>query len=210
MKKYNIAIVWATWAVWIEMIKCLENFKIPVWNLKLWASSRSAWKEIKTNFWKIEIKEVNDNFFDWLDFVLFSAGWDNSKKFAPIANKKWVVVIDNSSAFRYDNKVPLIVPQVNPEKIAWEKLIANPKCTTAIAVIALYPIYKKYWLKKIIMSTYQATSWAWAKGMQELLNNTKEYLNNLKCHSELDSESIEKQNLDEKTIIKSINSIFIA
>ena len=178
MKKYNIAIVWATWAVWIEMIKCLEDLKIPIWKLKLWASSRSAWQIIKTYLWEIKIKEVNNDFFNWLDFALFSAWWENSRKFTPIANKKWVIVIDNSSAFRYDEKVPLVVPEVNPEKIVWAKLIANPNCTTAIAVVVLYPIYKKYGLKKIIMSTYQATSWAWAKGMQELLDNTKLYFEN--------------------------------
>lgn len=172
---YNIWIVWATWAVWEEMLKCLEELDIPVWELRLWASSRSAWKIKKTYLWNLEIKEVNDDFFDGLDYALFSAGWDNSKKYAPIAMKKGVVVIDNSSAFRYQDDVPLVVPQVNPEAVKDAKLIANPNCTTAIAAVVLYPIYKKYWLDKVIMSTYQATSWAWAKGMQELLDNTKLY-----------------------------------
>ncbi len=190
MKKYNIAIVWATWAVWIEMIKCLEDLKISVWELRLWASSRSAWKIVKTPFWEIKIKEVDDDFFNWLDFALFSAWWENSKRFAPIANKKWVIVIDNSSAFRYDANVPLVVPEVNPEKISWAKLIANPNCTTAIAVVVLYPIYKRYGLKKIIMSTYQATSWAWAKGMQELLDNTKLYFENKEAKVEYFSHNI--------------------
>lgn len=173
---YNIWIVWATWAVWIEMINCLYNLKIPIKELRLWASANSSWKILKTLFWEIEVKEVNEAFFDWLQFALFSAWWDNSKLFAPIANKKWVIVIDNSSAFRYDNGVPLIVPQINPEAIWDAMIIANPNCTTAILGVAVYPIYKKYGLKKMIVSTYQATSWAWAKWMEELIENTKKYL----------------------------------
>jgi len=175
---YNIWIVWATWAVWIEMINCLYELKIPIKELKLWASINSAWKILKTQFWEITIKEVNEDFFEWLDYALFSAWWDNSKTFAPIANKKWVIVIDNSSAFRYDENIPLIVPQINPDAIKDAMIIANPNCTTAIAWVAIYPIYKKYWLKKMIVSTYQATSWAWAKWMDELIENTKKYLNN--------------------------------
>lgn len=174
---YNIWIVWATWAVWIEMINCLYDLKIPIKELRLWASARSAWSKLNTPFWEIEIKEVNEDFFDWLEFALFSAGWDNSKLYARVAIKKWVVVIDNSSAFRYDDNVPLIVPQINPEAIKDAMIIANPNCTTAIAWVAVYPIYKKYWLKKMIVSTYQATSWAWAKWMEELIENTKKYLN---------------------------------
>ncbi len=184
MEKINIWIVWATWAVWEEMLKCLEKLTISVWELRLWASTRSAWKIKKTYLWNIKIKKVNDDFFDGLDYALFSAGWDNSKKYAHIAIKKWVVVIDNSSAFRYEDNVPLVVPQVNPEAVKNAKLIANPNCTTAIAAVVLYPIYKKYWLKKIIMSTYQATSWAWAKGMQELLDNTKLYFEKKEAKAE--------------------------
>lgn len=172
---YKIWIVWATWAVWLEMINCLFDLKIPVLELRLWASKNSAWKSMKTQFWEIIIKEVNEDFFNWLDFALFSAGWDISKEFAQIAIKAWAIVIDNSSAFRYDEGVPLIIPQINASTIWNAKLIANPNCTTAIAGVAVYPIYKKYWLKKMIVSTYQATSWAWAKWMNELLENTKKY-----------------------------------
>lgn len=173
---YNIWIVWATWAVWIEMIDCLYNLKIPIKELRLWASKNSAWKKMITSFWEIEIKEVNDEFFDWLHFALFSAWWDISKQYAQIAIDKWVIVIDNSSAFRYEKDVPLIVPQVNAKDIWDARLIANPNCTTAIALVVLYPIYKKYWIKKMIVSTYQATSWAGAKWMSELLENSKRYL----------------------------------
>lgn len=185
----NIWIVWATWAVWLEMINCLYELKIPIKELRLWASFNSAWKVLQTSFWDIKIKEVNEDFFDWLDYALFAAWWDNSKIFAPIANKKWVTVIDNSSAFRYEKDVPLIVPQVNPQDIWQSKLIANPNCTTAIAAVVVYPIYKKYGLKKMIVSTYQATSWAWSKWMQELLENTKKYLNKFNNLSEKCSQS---------------------
>lgn len=175
MKKYNIWIVWSTGAVWIEIIKCLEELQIPIQKLRLWASARSAGKKENTYLWEIEIKEVNNDFFEWLDFALFSAGWDNSKKFVKVANDAWVVVIDNSSAFRYDDNIPLVVSGINWKSIWDSMIIANPNCTTAIAAMVLYPIYKKYWIKKMIMSTYQATSWAWAKGMAELVENTKRY-----------------------------------
>ena len=175
MKKYNIWIVGCTGAVWVEMIQCLESLEIPISELRLWASARSAWKIVKTFLWDIEIREVNNDFFEWLDYALFSAGWDNSKKFAPLAVKAWAVVIDNSSVFRYDEEVPLVVPQVNSEAIWNAQIIANPNCTTAIAAVALYPIYKKYGIKKILMSTYQATSWAGAAWMAELEDNTRKY-----------------------------------
>ncbi|MDD3303052.1 MAG: aspartate-semialdehyde dehydrogenase [Candidatus Gracilibacteria bacterium] len=175
---YNIGIVGATGAVGIEMINCLYELKIPIKELKLGASINSAGKILKTQFGEIAIKEVNEDFFEGLDYALFSAGGDNSKLYAPIANKKGVIVIDNSSAFRYDENIPLIVPQINPEAIKDAMIIANPNCTTAIAGVAIYPIYKKYGLKKMIVSTYQATSGAGAKGMDELIENTKKYLNN--------------------------------
>ena len=177
MKKYNIWIVWCTWAVWVEMVSCLENLKIPVWELRLWASSRSAWKIVDTFMWKIEIKEVSEIFFEGLDYALFSAWWENSRKFAPLAVKAWAIVIDNSSVFRYNNEVPLVVPQINGDSIWDAQIIANPNCTTAIAAIVLHPIYKKYGIKKILMSTYQATSGAGAAWMHELQENTKRYFN---------------------------------
>jgi len=172
----NIWIVWATGAVWVEMIKCLKDLNIFPRSLKLWASSRSAWKIINTPLGDIRVEEVNEDFFSGLDYALFSAWWSNSKKFIPMAIKKWVRVIDNSSAFRYYDNIPLVVPWINSSAIWDSKIVANPNCTTAIAAVILYPIYKEYGIKKIIMSTYQASSWAWAKGMYELENNTRAYL----------------------------------
>ena len=173
--KYKVAIVWSTWAVWVEMIKCLEELEISVWELRLGWSIRSAWNKVNTYMWELVLKEVDENFFEDIDYALFSAWWDISKKYAQIAIDAWAVVIDNSSAFRYDENIPLVVPQINADSIWNAKIIANPNCTTAIAAVVLNPIYKKYGIKKIIMSTYQATSWWWAKAMAELEENTKKY-----------------------------------
>ncbi len=172
---YTIWIVWATWAVWVEMINCLENFQIPVSELRLWASERSAGKEVQTYLWKIILQNIDEDFFRGLDFALFSAGGDVSREWIPRAVALWVRVIDNSSAFRYEKSVPLVIPAINSHAIGDAMIIANPNCTTAIALMALNPIYKKYGVKKMIVSTYQATSGAGAKGMDELLENTKRY-----------------------------------
>lgn len=172
----HIAILWATWAVWIEIINCLFDKKIQVTSLRLLASKRSAWKLLQTPFWWIQIEEVTKDSFKWVDFAFFSAGWNISKAWADIAIESWAIVIDNTSAFRYDDNVPLVVPEINPDAIWNAKLIANPNCTTAIAAVAMYPIHQKYIIKKAIISTYQATSWAWAKWMEELKKSTKDYL----------------------------------
>ncbi len=172
---FNIAICWATWAVWQEMIMCLEKIWIPVNQLKLLASWHSAGKKIDTAFGGLIVEELRKESFEWVDFALFSAGSDISKSFAKYAINSWSIVIDNSSAFRYIDEVPLVVPEINSNVIGDSRLIANPNCTTAIAAVVLYPIHKKYKILKLIMSTYQATSWAWAKGMEELLTATKWY-----------------------------------
>ncbi len=175
MKKYSVWIVGCTWAVWVEMIKCIKTLNLPISELHLWASSRSAGKVVQTFMWEITIQEVNNDFFDNLDYALFAVWWENSKQYIPVAIDRWCRCIDNSSAFRYDDNIPLVVPQVNGSTIWDAELIANPNCTTAIAAVILNPIYKKYGIEKIIMSTYQATSWAWAAWMNELEENTKKY-----------------------------------
>ncbi|MDQ7009434.1 MAG: aspartate-semialdehyde dehydrogenase [Candidatus Gracilibacteria bacterium] len=181
MKNYNIAIIGCTGAVGVEMIKCLENLKIPISQLKLGASPRSTGKIVETFMGNIEIKEVNEDFFENIDYALFSAGGEKSKKYIPIAVDKGVVCIDNSSYFRYDENIPLVVPQINGDTIGNSKIIANPNCTTAIAAVVLNPIYKKYGIKKIIMSTYQATSGGGAKAMAELEGNTQKYFSGEKA-----------------------------
>lgn len=176
MKTCNIAILWASWAVWIEMIDCLKMLEIPVNKLILLWSKRSAGTVMNTPFWNIGVQEVNEDSFDGIDYALFSAWWSVSEKYAPIAMNAWAIVIDNSSMFRYDEEIPLVIPEINPEVIQNAKIIANPNCTTAIASVVLWPIYKHFWIEKIIMSTYQATSWGWASAMAELIDSTNDYL----------------------------------
>lgn len=181
----KIAILWASWAVWIEMIDCLKNLDIKIDRLVLLWSKRSAWTIMNTPFWNIEVEEVNENSFEDIDYALFSAWWWVSKKYAKIATNSWAIVIDNSSMFRYQEDVPLIIPEINSEAIGNSKIIANPNCTTAIASVVLWPIYKHFWIKKIIMSTYQATSWGWASAMAELIDSTTDYLSWKKVKNEL-------------------------
>ena len=154
----NIGIVGATGAVGQEMIRCLDDLGIKIDELRLGTSHNYKKKTMNTPYGYINTVEVTDAFFDGLDYALFSAGGDISKQFIPIATSQGVRVIDNSSAFRYHDDIPLVVPQVNAADIGDAMLVANPNCTTAIAAVALYPIYQKYGLKKIIMSTYQAAS----------------------------------------------------
>ena len=172
---YHIWIVWATWAVWVEMIRCLQDLHIPISELRLAASPKSAGKQIETYLWTLTLRNIDEDFFEGLDFALFSAGGDISREWIPRAVSAWVRVIDNSSAFRYEESVPIVIPAINSHAIGDAMIIANPNCTTAIALMAVNPIYRKYGIKKMIISTYQATSGAWAKGMHELLENTKRY-----------------------------------
>lgn len=175
MKK--IAICWITGAVWQEILTVLEKLNFPVSELNLFASARSAWKIQKTYLWEIEIQEFSVEKTQENDFIFVCVSWDFSKQYAKELTRKWAIVIDNSSAFRYDPEIPLVVPEINPEEAKKSKLIANPNCTTAILSVALYPIYKEFWLKKVIVSTYQATSGGWAPAMKELEDQTRNHLN---------------------------------
>ena len=172
-KEYVVGIVGATGAVGQEMLNVLANRNFPVKELRLFASARSAGKEVEFKGQKIRIEELTKDYYKGLDIALFSAGGNISKEFGPIGAENGVIVIDNSSAFRMDKDVPLVVPEVNPEDIALGNgIIANPNCSTIQMCVALYPIHKKYGIKKIIVSTYQAASGAGAAGMQELMDQT--------------------------------------
>ena len=175
MKKYNVAVVGATGMVGRTFLKVLEEFKLPVENYYLFASARSAGKKITFMGKEYTIEELNENSFDRdIDIALFSAGGSTSEKFAPIAASKGVVVIDNSSAWRMDKEVPLVVPEVNPDDIRWNKgIIANPNCSTIQAMVALKPLHDKYKIKRIVYSTYQAVSGAGKKGVDDLKNTLK-------------------------------------
>jgi aspartate-semialdehyde dehydrogenase len=174
MKSYNVAILGATGAVGQTMIKVLEERNFPVNEIKFLASERSAGKEVEYYGMKYKVEAVCEEAFENVDIALFSAGGERSKKWAPIAASKGVVVIDNSSAFRMDPEVPLVVPEVNPEDVKWHKgIIANPNCSTIQMVVALYPIHKVKKIKRIIVATYQAVSGAGATAIEDLQLETK-------------------------------------
>ena len=176
MKKYNIAIVGATGMVGRKFLQVLEERKLPVENYYLFASKRSAGKKVAFFGRDYVVEELTETCFDGkdIDIALFSAGGDTSLKFAPVAAKAGAVVIDNSSAWRMDGTVPLVVPEVNPEDIDWNKgIIANPNCSTIQAMVALKPLHDLYKIKRVIYSTYQAVSGAGLGGYQDLENGIK-------------------------------------
>ncbi len=172
--KYNVAIAGATGAVGETFLKILSERHFPIDNLKLLASSRSAGKKIIYEGKEYEIEEMTHDSFNDVDIALFSAGGDRSKEFAPSAAKAGAVVIDNSSAFRMDNDVPLVVPEVNPDDaFKHNGIIANPNCTTIIMVVALKPLHDFSKIKRVVVSSYQSASGAGAQGMYELEEQAK-------------------------------------
>lgn len=197
MKNYKLAVVGATGVVGQKMIEVLEEKKLPINEYAFFASSRSAGKTLKfmDNIYVVrELKE--DSFDEGFDFALFSAGGDTSLKYASIASNHGCIVIDNSSAFRMKEDVPLVVPEVNPEDIKWHNgIIANPNCSTIQAVCALKPLDDAFGIKRIIYSTYQAVSGAGSKGIHDLENGIADYYKN---HSE--SNLLEVSNSNKKTI----------
>lgn len=165
MKKYRIGIVGATGAVGQEIIKLLEKREFPASELRLLASSRSAGIELEALGQTHKIQETTPESFKDLDIAIFSAGSENSVKFAHEAVKRDCVAIDNSSAFRMDPSVPLVVPEINPQDLdGHQGIVANPNCSSAITLMAIYPLHKRFGLKKFYASTYQAVSGAGAMG----------------------------------------------
>jgi len=175
MKKVSIAIVGATGMVGRTFIKVLEERNLPFENIYFFASSRSAGSKISFKGQEYTVEELNENSFDRkIDIALFSAGASTSEKFAPIAASKGCVVVDNSSAWRMDPKVPLVVPEVNPQEVRNHNgIIANPNCSTIQAVVAIKPLHDKYTVKRIVYSTYQAVSGAGMKGYKDLEEGLK-------------------------------------
>jgi aspartate-semialdehyde dehydrogenase len=168
-KKPHVAVVGATGAVGVEMIKTLEKRNFPVGKLTLLASARSTGKQLKFRGEEITVKELTKDAFKGIDIALFSAGGSISKEFAPIAAKAGCVVVDNSSAFRMDDSVPLVIPEINASDVKHHKgIIANPNCTTAITLMALYPLHKAFNCKRIFAASYQAVSGTGAKAIEEL------------------------------------------
>ena len=176
-EKYKVAIAGATGAVGVEFLRLLEDRHFPISELRLLASARSAGKTMRFQGRDVLVEELAEDSFANIDIAFFSAGGSISKKFAPIAAQAGAVVVDNSSAFRMDPKVPLVIPEINPEAIAGHNgIIANPNCSTIIAIVPLWPIHRKNRIKRLIAATYQAASGAGAAAMEELRESTRAHL----------------------------------
>jgi len=174
MKTYNVAIVGATGLVGQEFINVLKQRNFPLSSIHLYASDRSAGRKLFVGHQEIEVKETTSESFKNIDIALFSAGTDISRYFSPIAAKSGAVVIDNSAAFRMEAKVPLVIPEVNPEDIkGHEGIIANPNCSTIQMVVALYPLHKVNPIKRVIVTTYQSVSGTGSVAMEELTTQSK-------------------------------------
>jgi len=179
-KNPNVAIVGATGAVGVEFIGCIERRNFPVGTLRPLASARSAGKTVDFRGQKVVVEELTEKSFEGVDIALFSAGATISKKFAPLAVKAGAVVVDNSSAFRMDEGIPLVIPEINARRIAEHKgIIANPNCATITALVPLWPIHKVNRIRRLIIATYQAASGAGAAAMRELEEATRAHLNGL-------------------------------
>jgi aspartate-semialdehyde dehydrogenase len=176
-KKYRVAVVGATGAVGREMLRMLWERKFPAASVRALASSRSSGQSLPYGTGSIVIEALNPASAKNVDVALFSAGGDISKEYASIFLKEGAVVVDNSSAFRMDPEVPLVIPEVNPEALSSKKrLIANPNCSTIIAITPLWPIHQKNRIRRLIASTYQAASGAGAAAMDELMEGTKAHV----------------------------------
>jgi aspartate-semialdehyde dehydrogenase len=191
-KKFNVAIAGATGAVGNQMISCLEERKFPIKHIRLLASSRSVGLKVDYRGDSVAVEELTESSFKGVDIALFSAGGGTSEKYAPLAAKDGCVVIDNSSAWRMDPEVPLVVPEVNPHAIKQytnKGIIANPNCSTIQMVVPLYPLHKKYDIKRIVVSTYQAVSGTGKEAIDELdrqiraIINFKDYENKVYPHT---------------------------
>jgi len=177
MKGYNVAIVGATGLVGQEFIKVLEQRNFPVTSIQLLASERSVGKKLFVTHREIEVKETTAESFKGIDIALFSAGAEISRYFSPIAAQSGAVVVDNSSAFRMTDSVPLVVPEVNPEDIKWHNgIIANPNCSTIQMVVAIYPLHRVNPIKRIVAATYQAVSGTGSAAVDELTVQAKQVL----------------------------------
>ena len=179
-KRFNVAVAGATGAVGNQMITCLEEMNFPVKSIRLLASSRSAGRQLRFRGDMVAVEELGDDSFAGMDIALFSAGGAASQRFAPVAAQAGCVVIDNSSAWRMDPQVPLVVPEVNPHAVADYRrkgIIANPNCSTIQMVVALSPIHRRFGIRRIVVSTYQSVSGTGKKAIEELFNQTRAMIN---------------------------------
>jgi len=175
-RQFNVAVAGATGAVGNQMVACLEEMDFPVRRLTLLASARSVGRQLRYRGELIDVQELTDRSFKGVDIALFSAGGATSETFAPAAARDGCVVIDNSSAWRMDPQVPLVVPEVNPQAVAQYKqkgIIANPNCSTIQMVVALNPIHRAFGIRRVVVSTYQSVSGTGKKAIDELFNQTR-------------------------------------
>ncbi|MBI4698730.1 MAG: aspartate-semialdehyde dehydrogenase [Nitrospirae bacterium] len=176
--KYVVAVVGATGAVGNEMVAVLEERNFPVEKLRLFASERSEGKTMNFHDKPVAVEILSEKVFKGIDIALFSAGAERSLHYAPISAKEGCVVVDNSSAWRMDPAVPLVVPEVNPHDLKWHKgIIANPNCSTIQMVVALKPIHDAAKIKRVVVTTFQSVSGTGKKAMDELLHQTADILN---------------------------------
>lgn len=185
MKEYTVAVAGATGAVGEKMRTILEERDFPVKEIRYMASARSKDRTLPWKGTEIKVEDLSEASFEGVDIALFSAGGSRSKEFAPKAAKAGAVVIDNSSAFRMEPDVPLVVPEVNPDDVDSHKgIIANPNCSTIQMVVALKPIYDEAGIKRIVVSTYQSVSGAGLRAIEELMHQTRDFLDKkeIKCN----------------------------
>lgn len=174
VKKYHIAVVGATGAVGTELLRVLERRNFPTASLRAISSARSAGKSVSFGGASVLVEELTERSFDKLDIVFFSAGSEISRTWVPVARQSGGVVIDNSSVFRMDPEVPLVIPEINGEDVRKHQgLIANPNCTTAVALMALYPLHRVFGVRRIFAASYQAVSGSGARAIQELKSQTE-------------------------------------
>jgi aspartate-semialdehyde dehydrogenase len=168
-KEYHIAVVGATGAVGAELLRVLQRRNFPVSNLRALASARSAGKKVQFRNQPVAVEELGEKSFDNIDIAFFSAGGETSRKFVPLARKGGAVVIDNSSVFRMDSDVPLVIPEINGQDVKDHRgLIANPNCTTAVALMAIYPLHRAFGVRRVFAASYQAVSGSGARAIAEL------------------------------------------
>lgn len=185
-KLFNVAVVGATGAVGEQMLRLLDERNFPINELKLLSSKRSAGTKIRFKDRELTVQEATPESFQGVEIALFSAGGDVSKALCPAAAEAGAVCIDNTSAFRMDPETPLVVPEVNIDKINEHKgIIANPNCSTIQMVVALKPLHDRYGISRIIVSTYQAVSGAGAKAIEEMWRQSKEVVNGNKVEPEI-------------------------
>jgi aspartate-semialdehyde dehydrogenase len=182
--RYNVAVVGATGAVGTEMLRILHEHRFPVKGLRLLASRRSAGRRIRFNGSTYTVEALSKRSFDGIDVALFSAGASRSLEFGPEAVRRGAVVVDNSSAYRMDREVPLVVPEVNPQALSGHRgLIANPNCSTIIMLVPLAPLHREAGITRIVVSTYQSVSGAGAKAMYQLYDETRRALKQFRVTS---------------------------